>query len=269
LKKFQQAFKLLQNFDILNMRGSMLEVKLRKHFHINKEFQLEYYNEPYSLEIEYKLTKKEENSLLKLLNDKNNILNSIPKEKISIKVSENKYNFFPLFKDESEDFLFNIKKGNTCSKCYIDINITGCTPQYYCYWCNIYFCKKCGSTFNSTKTGLDALPHNHNLIYINVKKETKAMKGISISLLKEYREKLMYNSNVCRCNSCKDLQFTILYKCLLCKYDREYNNIKAFCEYDHLKFDRDPYFNGLNFANKHDPKTHIYIVYSYGSTLFE
>ena len=40
--------------------------------------------------------------------------------------------------------------------------------QYFCYWCNYYFCVDCGETINEGKSGIEKLFHSHNLIYINV-----------------------------------------------------------------------------------------------------
>ena len=39
--------------------------------------------------------------------------------------------------------------------------------KYYCYWCNLTFCKTCGSNYDNYYQKIKVLPHKHNLILIN------------------------------------------------------------------------------------------------------
>jgi hypothetical protein len=62
----------------------------------------------------------------------------------------------------------NFGFGSKCSGCEIDLK--DYEPQYYCFFCDIYFCPKCGDTVDETKCGSASLFHPHNLVWIDVKK---------------------------------------------------------------------------------------------------
>ena len=67
-----------------------------------------------------------------------------------------------------EKLSFNF--GSICNNCNLDLKEY--SPQYYCYFCDIYFCPKCGDKIDISKNGSHSLIHPHNMIWIDVKTRT-------------------------------------------------------------------------------------------------
>ena len=119
----------------------------------------------------------------------------------------------------------NITKGDNCSKCFKDFNSKD--SHYYCYWCNIYFCKTCAENYSHSKQGLNILTHFHNLILIpnGVKKETSSMRNIPLYRLgnnlifkNNIFKELDQNHGKIRCCICRAREFIgIRYLCLSCE----------------------------------------------------
>ena len=208
------------------------------------------------------LREKEANELHKLIN---NEIASINKTKFKIEFPSKVFNYV------------NIHKGKSCSKCFK--NIDNLNPQFYCYWCDIHFCDTCGGTYELTKQGLQVLPHFHNLIFINVKKESQAMKNIEISRLGSNKifsckpENLTNHHNNNQCHGCGEYWFPITgirYICLSCSdfFDCDKTSKLNYCEHciDICYTNSEDKFNALNrrlLINQHDPKTHIFLVLYY------
>jgi len=161
-------------------------------------------------------------------------------------------------------------KDKSCSKC--NSKIGNLDYQYYCYSCNIYYCFACGGNYNIYNEGLKILPHQHNLIFIKTKHESRQMKKIDLSRIEYYQTYKFENLNQIHrlnCITCRKTIEGIRYLCLSCP--ATYNNISIeddrtinFCSkcFDiqdnliHIKFNK----NKQILESKHDPKTHIYMV---------
>ena len=159
-------FRLKYKRKIENYNGSLYVEKITDYFinnitnNMNNNI-LEYLPNTAKLVIRSILREKESNLLQKVIE---NEINSLCQDKIII--------------DHTSRILttIDISKGKSCSKCLISID--NYLSQYYCYWCDIYFCFTCGGSYDLTKQGLEVLPHFHNLILLNVKHNSRAMKNI-------------------------------------------------------------------------------------------
>ncbi len=104
-------------------------------------------NQP-EFEIKFECLKKEKEYIQDILNDIFTI------EEIE------KYNFEI---NEIPNFSIKIESTNSCNICQIVLDISNL--QYYCYFCNIFFCTKCVNEQKENFTGFNSLVHKeHNLI---------------------------------------------------------------------------------------------------------
>jgi len=231
-----------------------------KDFIVNDKKQVEYVPNSRKLIIEYIVRKEDEKIIYENINDI--ILYLVPKDKIFIK--------------KQIITTIDITKGEICSSCLKDIGIS---PHYFCYWCNIYFCSSCGGKYNTFKQGLNRLPHFHNLILINAKKDSAAMKNIGLyklgnnKIFKNQKEVFSQNHEI-HCICCKTSINGIRYICLSCKDDLIKSSgafiQKDFCHSCYLAMSNplDSNFNKFNnklCRIKHDLKTHVYLVLYYSS----
>ena len=66
-------------------------------------------------------------------------------------------------KRETVDLTF----GSACYQCLTSLKAFD--PQFYCYFCKIWFCKNCGEDDKfQTRKGSKRMVHPHNLVWINV-----------------------------------------------------------------------------------------------------
>ena len=65
-----------------------------------------------------------------------------------------------------------------CSECNSCKQVlTALMPQYYCHFCKLSFCSKCGDTVDESKNGNEKLLHPHNMVWIDISDE-KGLKEI-------------------------------------------------------------------------------------------
>lgn len=155
--------------------------------------------------------------------------------------------------------------GSNCDNCNKELRKFD--PQFFCYFCNLYYCETCGNLIDNSKEGSFKYIHPHSLIWINITKE-EGLKNID-----EYRfgKKLVFekdNKNFkAICNGCKkpinDYRFLcmkcrpgplrssgfieICYKCLKIYNEKNENNE----QYNKIK-------NMLE-ESGHDREEHIYL----------
>jgi hypothetical protein len=81
---------------------------------------------------------------------------------------------------------------NKCNKCEFEIKSENSHFYFYCYWCNVYFCEKCGNDYHPEAEDLKyKLPHEHYLILIKNKNQ-KNLKHQNLAQIIE-RNKLGHN----------------------------------------------------------------------------
>jgi hypothetical protein len=148
--------------------------------------------------------------------------------------------------------------------------------QYYCYWCKIHFCEKCGS-FDENKIGLEKYPHYHNLIYIDVK-SNNGMNNIDVIKLGENKifssieeKEDLSNNHQSICNSCGKSIENIRYICLNCKPGEPilngYYDICNTCIHEILYNPNTKKTTIIKKVEKegHDLISHIYLVLYYST----
>ena len=111
-----------------------------------------------------------------------------------------------------------LKFGIACFNCKTFLKLEN--PQYYCYFCNFWYCEKCGDKDESmTKAGSMRFIHPHNLVWINVSKE-EGMKNIDkykFGKPHSFIENTQKYGNG-QCDSCtQSLDGGYRYICLSCK----------------------------------------------------
>jgi len=205
------------------------------------------------------------------------------KKKIFTPLSENKFKkelFNKLSKDkvqliEEENLkTIDIKIGGLCSKCLCKIENK--SRHYFCYWCQIYFCRECGADFDLSKSGLEVLPHIHNLIRIQVNNESSSMKNIDFYKLGNnyYTSNLIFHQRHFNtfCNLCKmPTTNSARYLCLSCRpgtFKKEgYVDLCEFCV-NNQNNSSNLYLINNCFKSCHDPKTHIFLRLYYSSGFY-
>ena len=111
----------------------------------------------------------------------------------------------------------NVEFGSKCSACNKYLNPYD--PQYYCHFCKLWFCEKCGDKDDSIqKKRSYLLIHPHNLVWINVLLNT-GMKNID-----EYKfgRNITFQESIQQfnaiCNLCKSsVNGGFRYICLNCR----------------------------------------------------
>ena len=119
--------------------------------------------------------------------------------------------------------------GSKCDNC-LKILKSG-DSQYYCCFCQIWLCQKCGDFDDSkSKKGSFRLVHPHNMVWINVN-EGEGMKNIDVI---KFGKNLMFNENIQThnglCDCCGEtLNGGFRYICLSC-VQKEGNGFIDVCE---------------------------------------
>ena len=228
-------------------------------FKLNKNFKKEEISLNF-LKLDISLRKSDYDDAFDFLN--NEIFSKIPKEKFDIT-------------SESLDVI-NIIPGSLCEKC--KRNISSDEGEYFCYFCNIYFCVNCSETLDNNKKGIRKLNHDHNLIFLVSKINKNSVidlykLGKKISLDENYSE-IESQNHQAACNCCeKTISNTCRYICLTCNpgcivaggfNDYCMNCFKILTDKSHKDniILRDKALKNDN----HDSDTHIYLrlYYSYG-----
>jgi hypothetical protein len=175
---------------------------------------------------------------------------------------------------------FDIPLGKICSKCGDD-KLGLKIPHYYCYFCDIHFCQKCGDKYNqSSKTLKDKLPHEHYLVYINVENEM-GMKNIEVykfgyNIFHKYNtgEDVNYQAHYV-CGVCYKNIFTPKrFICISCRpgayrqsSEIENAGFMDICEECFLKLQHnniiDPQHKKELENEKHDNSSHVYLRVDY------
>ena len=110
--------------------------------------------------------------------------------------------------------------GSNCDNCKKELKKF--EPQYFCYFCNLYYCKQCGDLVDDSKIGSYKYVHPHAMAWINLKSE------VGLKNIDQYRfgRKIIFtetfgmsggNKYIVYCNSCKKNVSGIRYICLNCK----------------------------------------------------
>ena len=113
--------------------------------------------------------------------------------------------------------IVNLKFGDECFNCKKKLKLAD--PQYYCYFCKVWYCEKCGEKDESmSQVGSLRFIDPHNLVWINVSKED-GMKNID-----EYKfgKGYFFNRNIQNyggiCNCCRNnIDGGFRYICLSCR----------------------------------------------------
>ncbi len=183
----------------------------------------------------------------------------------------------------------DIKLGQDCKNCKCGKEkLFSYRGQYFCYWCNEYYCEKCGDTFDKSKKGLEKLVHYHNIIYLinDISPEDyDFMKDIDLfklgrpNIIEECKnaeniDDLFSNRHYINCDYCdSELDQNFRYICLNCNPGYIKDSLVDFCQ---NCFD---YFRGKNkcipsinseesilIRNCHDFQRHNYlrVIASFG-----
>ena len=166
------------------------------------------------------------------------------------------------------------------------MTLTTNSIKYYCYWCNLTFCHKCGSFFDTFWDKLKVLPHKHNLIRVSGQSHS-SRKFLTLDKWKigrnlifklhelEGNENMTYSQDHRSwCNGCHSYIGGIRYACLTCR-PGEYRKggFHDFCG-DCLEVLNNPLNPSFNRAMQscklsgHDPKTHCYLELYYSSGVY-
>jgi len=183
----------------------------------------------------------------------------------------------------------DIKLGQDCKNCKCGKEkLFSYYGQYYCFWCNEYYCEKCGDIFDKPNKGLEKLVHYHNMIYIiNNKTSEDDDFLMNIDLFKlgrpniieeckntENIDDLFSDTHYIDCDYCDaELDQNFRYICLNCNPGYIKDSLVDFCQ---SCFD---YFRGKNdfkppikseesilIRNSHDIQRHNYlrVIASFG-----
>ena len=155
--------------------------------------------------------------------------------------------------------------------------------QYYCYWCNEFFCEACGDKYDISKKGLDKFIHPHKLVYLinsPANEVNPFMRDIDLfklgnpNIIEDYRNEKIINDiffidkNICK--YCKYCGGTIdgnpEYICLNCNPGYSKESLVNLCHNCFDSFRGKKINNGLSANHReneirscHDISKHIYI----------
>jgi hypothetical protein len=165
----------------------------------------------------------------------------------------------------------------TCEKCKTKLE----KKNYYaCYWCKISLCETCGEARNINALGVDRYSHPHNLIFINSKITSNAIKVETHKLGNNLIEKIKdFDADLTEkfsdCNGCrkyikKGYRFTCLH-CVPGYREEGYNDICEKCFVilktpSHKKF-KQTILNLKEF--EHDHNNHPLMRIAYSKTYFD
>ena len=231
-------------------------LQLSKEFEITEELRLKTVSS--KLELSYNVRKKE----AELLNDirENTVYDKIlPKELITIKSAK------------VLDTI-DIRFGDKCDKC--SKALTNTDVQFYCPTCtNVSFCEEC-SRFDISKNGNDAMPHKHNLVYVNVTNDA-GMKEIDLYKIGKnlaFEKDIKDREHGFCCNICNRGSDFTRYLCLTCRPGVEWpGGYVDYCEkcievlYDKKNPKYEEYRESAMKRDKHDASTHVYLVLHYNT----
>jgi len=89
--------------------------------------------------------------------------------------------------------------------------------QYYCHFCNKWFCPDCGDKDDNTKTGNDRLLHPCNMVWINVSNQQGLFDVDDYKMGKNITFKENEQTHNCSCNACSSsLDGNFRFICLNC-----------------------------------------------------
>ena len=97
-------------------------------------------------------------------------------------------------------------------------NLQKFEPQFFCYFCNLYYCNACGNLIDETKKGSYKYIHPHAMLWINISNEE------GLKNLDEYKfgSKLIFDKDSdCNfraiCNGCSSKIKDCRFICINCK----------------------------------------------------
>ncbi len=204
-------------------------------------------------------------------NEKKTLDNYINKEVFPVLNQEIFKPTITLMKEE----IVTLKK--SCSKCQTKLE----KKNYYaCFWCNISLCEQCGETRDMTKIGYERYSHPHNLIFINSKITSNAIKVETHKLGKNIMQNITNidmdtTEKFSDCNGCrKYIKKGYRYTCLNCVpgYREEgYNDICEKC-FTVLKNPSNKKYKQIILNLKefeHDHSSHVLLRIAYSKTYFD
>ena len=163
----------------------------------------------------------------------------------------------------------NLKFGSQCEACKKQIKAFD--PQYYCHFCKLWFCEKCGDKVDQKKTGNDRLIHPHNMVWINVSDE----KGLKDDIDEHKFGKNITHKENCQnheviCSACYDtLKTGYRYICLNCGPGPKGVCLTDLCEKCMVVL-REKKSKRMevvkNLGEKHDVKSHLWFRVCYGNS---
>jgi len=158
----------------------------------------------------------------------------------------------------------NFTFGANCENCKKELKEM--SPQYCCYFCNVYFCAECGNKIDSTKKGSYSTVHPHHLVWIDVKNE-KGMRKIDKYKLNspkifEENDKDFHSA----CNGCRGEMDNSRWLCLSCRPGKyRLDGYVDFCENCmDVIINKDPGEKMKSILERisdedHDMESHIYL----------
>ena len=213
-------FIILMNFiiSLVGMEfGGVVEVKDRTYLYEKTKIVAEIDRSLSDKEAKDLTQQNNINSYLMICQTKT-VLASAEKQVESSSMSKEKrrtYNFSRIYYELNDKV--DVKFGSICTGCHKTLEPR--CPQFYCYFCNIYYCADCGNKIDTSKSGSFSLIHPHNMIWIDVK-NIKGMKQIDkykMGRIKIFKENVQNHKNA-GCNGCqKDLLNNCRWVCLSCK----------------------------------------------------
>ena len=182
----------------------------------------------------------------------NNISSQVPKEKLDINLE--------LLK------AYTVVPGKNCSKCLKALNNEA---QFYCYFCQVYYCNSCGNSVDQSKKGMEQLVDIHNLIfmpklddYSNLVVDVHRLGNNKASLNKN----INYREHYATCNCCKNIiSSESRFICLICRSGIKCSSYCDMCQScidiinnpGHQKYSE--YKQKCMQEDKHDFTSHIYL----------
>lgn len=164
----------------------------------------------------------------------------------------------------------DIKCGNHCESCKIQLK--SLENQYYCYFCNIWFCNLCGDKDDPSKLGNDRLVHPHNMVWINVKNEEglSEIEKYKFGENRIFKENIQKYSIICNCYGCKkDISNCYRYVCLNC-FPMDERCKLDLCQScmnvlrDENLFNSIEYLKIVKGLKSHDLNSHVWLRICYG-----
>lgn len=191
------------------------------------------------------------------------------------------YSNFPQRKlNENKDVIetINISFGSKCDIC--QKKLKDFDPQYFCYFCKVWLCEKCGNCFDNsdTKKGNERLLHPHNMVWINISK------GEGLEDIDEFKlgKNLIYSKDIQNygafCNGCSvRIRGDYRYICMNCAIEpRRIQDYIDLCQKCFLLLRSEGHGNENKFGiiskiltnQGHDTKSHLWLRCCYGDDYY-